>query len=363
MFGMEAELVAMRRRMDAFEGEWLALVAEYDRSGEWQAAGYLSAAAALRHLCRMDRGVAAGHVKLARKTADLPETREALEAGDISRAHVQAIADAFTPERAEMLAPLEGEFVEVARKCTPSELRNVVRYATDALDGDGGAASDAEQHARRRFHMSRTFDGLLKVDGMFSGLDAEYWETAINAEMERDRPAADPRTPAQWRADAATNIMRRALDTGTLGNSRKVRPHVTVVVDMNDLPGSTPQLIDAIRTERRYRGSLSRATLDRIMCDADITRVLMAGDSEVLDVGRATRTVSKAQWNALVARDGGCTKPGCKEPPERCQVHHVRPWAEGGPTDIDNLKLECDRHHLEEHGHPPWLESRTGEAA
>jgi 5-methylcytosine-specific restriction protein A len=236
-----------------------------------------------------------------------------------------------------------------------------MKYATDALDGDGGAATDAEQHERRRWHMSRTFDGLLKIDALFSGLDAEYWETAIRAEMERERVAQDPRTPEQWRADAATNIVRRSLDTGTLGNARKVRPHVTVVIDLEDRPGTTSELIHAIRTERRYRGSLSRATLDRIMCDADITRVLMAGESEVLDVGRATRTVSKAQWNALVARDGGCTTPGCHAPPEQCEVHHLQPWAEGGPTDIDNLELKCWRDHRDEHGHA--IRASVGRAA
>ena len=126
---------------------------------------------------------------------------------------------------------------------------------------------------------------------------------------------------------------------------------MTVVIDMNDLPGSTRELVDAIRTERRYRSSLSRSTLDRIMCDCEITRVLMAGESEVLDVGRATRTVGRAQWNALVARDGGCTTPGCNAPPERCEAHHRRRWGEGGPTEINNLELKCWRHHREEHAH------------
>ncbi len=352
MFGMEAGLVAMRRRMEALEGEWLALVGEYDRSGEWQTSGYLSAAAALRQLCHLDAGVAAGHVKLARKVASLPVVGEALAAGEISRAHVQVIADAFTPERREVLEPLEAEFVNVARTCEPRELRNIVRYTTDALDGDGGAASDAEKYESRRLHMSRTLDGLLKIDGQFSGLDAEYWETAIRAEMDRARPASDPRTPAQWRADAATAIMRRSLDAGMLGNSRKVRPHVTVVVDLQDLPGAEPELVELIRTERRYRGSLSRSTLDRLMCDCEITRVVLAGDSEVLDVGRATRTISRAQWTALVARDGGCTTPGCSAPLDRCEVHHRRRWGEGGATDLDNLELKCWRHHQDEHGHP-----------
>jgi 5-methylcytosine-specific restriction protein A len=261
------------------------------------------------------------------------------------------------------LAPLEAEFVEVARTCSPSDVRRVLKYTTDALDGDGGGATDTAQHERRRWHMSRTFDGLLKIDGLFSGPDAEYWETAIRAETERERVAQDPRTPAQRRADAATNVVRRALDNGTLGNTRKVRPHITVVIDLEDRPGTTPELINMIRTERRYRGSLSRATLDRIMCDADITRVLMAGDSEVLDVGRATRTVTKAQWNALVARDGGCTTPGCHAPPEQCEVHHLKPWAHGGPTDISNMQLKCWTDHREEHAHASPTETRAHEAA
>jgi hypothetical protein len=77
----------------------------------------------------------------------------------------------------------------------------------------------------------------------------------------------------------------------------------------------------------------------------------MAGESEVLDVGRATRTVSRAQWNALVARDAGCITPGCNAPPEHCEVHHRRRWGEGGCTDLENLELKCWRHHRAEHGH------------
>jgi hypothetical protein len=111
--------------------------------------------------------------------------------------------------------------------------------------------------------MSRTFDGVLKIDAVVCGDDAELWEAAIGVAMERERVADDRRSPAQWRADAATSIVRDALDTGAMGRHRKVRPHVTVVVDLEDMPGSTPELVDLVRTERRYRGTLSRATLDR----------------------------------------------------------------------------------------------------
>jgi hypothetical protein len=273
-------------------------------------------------------------------------------AGEMSRAHADVIADAYTPERTVALAPLERQFVNAARECTPAELRVVVRYASDAIDCDRGASDDAEQHAQRRWHMSRTFEGALKIDAIVSGDDAEIWETAVGAAMERERVADDQRTPAQWRADAATSIVRDALDTGRIGNHRKVRPHVTVVVDLDDLPGTTPELVDLVRIERHYRGTLSRATLDGIMCDCDIARVVMTGDSEVLDVGRAQRTVSRAQWAALVARARHCVAPYCNAPPARCEAHHRRHWGEGGSTDVDNLELLCWKHHRERHGRP-----------
>jgi hypothetical protein len=53
------EIVRRRREIDAFEAEWLTLIGEYDRSGEWQSDGHGSAAAALRAACRMTAGEAA----------------------------------------------------------------------------------------------------------------------------------------------------------------------------------------------------------------------------------------------------------------------------------------------------------------
>jgi hypothetical protein len=94
---------------------------------------------------------------------------------------------------------------------------------------------------------------------------------------------------------------------------------------------------------------LSVATLRRIACDARISRVITDGRSQPLDVGRTTRTVTAALWRALVARDGGCTHPGCDRPPGWCEAHHIKHWADGGTTTLDNLKLVCSRHHREEH--------------
>jgi hypothetical protein len=344
------ELLAKRRReLDAHEAAWLRELAEFDRSGDWAVDNFQNAASAIRHTCRMTHGVAHANVALARKLEQLPAVAEAFAAGDISARHADVIARAFTPKRAEAMEPFEEALVDAACNAAPDELGRAVRYVTDALDGDGGAASDEELHERRGYHMSRGLDRMLNVDGVFDPESAEIHERAIEAEMARDLRPGETRTYAQRRADAFTNLLRQSLDHGLIGTSRAVRPHITQVVHLDEHPGVTPDLVSIMRAARRNVGRLSRNTLERIMCDCDLTRVLMIGESEILDVGRATRTVTAAQWKALVVRDQHCQHPGCDQPPSRCEAHHTKYWEHGGRTDLENLKLMCFHHHDEEH--------------
>ena len=70
-------------------------------------------------------------------------------------------------------------------------------------------------------------------------------------------------------------------------------------------------------------------------------------NGNVLDVGRKTRTIPPAIRRALGARDRRCRFPGCDS--RRCDAHHVRHWADGGATRLDNLVLLCRRHHRAVH--------------
>ena len=107
--------------------------------------------------------------------------------------------------------------------------------------------------------------------------------------------------------------------------------------------------------------SLSAATVRRLACDAEIIPTVLNGKGRVIDVGRRTRRVSEALRCVLVARDGGCVWPGCDAPPSRCDAHHVEHWADGGPTNADNLALLCHRHHILLHEGRHRLE-RAGDA-
>jgi hypothetical protein len=67
----------------------------------------------------------------------------------------------------------------------------------------------------------------------------------------------------------------------------------------------------------------------------------------LLEVGARTRTIPPALRRALHQRDRGCRFPGCNVP--FGQGHHIRHWAQGGPTTLSNLALLCRRHHRAVH--------------
>jgi 5-methylcytosine-specific restriction endonuclease McrA len=91
----------------------------------------------------------------------------------------------------------------------------------------------------------------------------------------------------------------------------------------------------------------SAETSRRLACDA--SRVVMRHDPDgrVVEIGARTRTIPPALRRALHHRDRGCRFPGCGLP--LGEGHHVRHWAQGGPTTLSNLALLCRRHHRAVH--------------
>ena len=90
---------------------------------------------------------------------------------------------------------------------------------------------------------------------------------------------------------------------------------------------------------------LSADTVAGLADEADLYSTVVSSLGVVLQLGRTRRLASCGQTMALIARDGGCSFPGCDRPPEWCERHHVLDWARGGRTDLDNLTLLCAYHH------------------
>ena len=78
------------------------------------------------------------------------------------------------------------------------------------------------------------------------------------------------------------------------------------------------------------------AIVERLACDPKLARVVMQGESRVLDLGRSTRVVSPALRKAVMLRDRHCQGRHCRVPAKWCDVHHVVHWLDGGETKEEN---------------------------
>ncbi len=92
-------------------------------------------------------------------------------------------------------------------------------------------------------------------------------------------------------------------------------------------------------------GTISAAEARIHACDCMLIPAVLGTNSEPLDLGHQRRLISTPLRRALYLRDRGCAFPGCHRPPRHCQGHHVRHWADGGPTELGNLVLMCAHHH------------------
>lgn len=61
--------------------------------------------------------------------------------------------------------------------------------------------------------------------------------------------------------------------------------------------------------------------------------------------GTSHRLFTEGQRLAMIARDKGCTFPGCTAPVLWCEADHVTDWTDTGRTSVDDGHLACPRHH------------------
>jgi hypothetical protein len=90
---------------------------------------------------------------------------------------------------------------------------------------------------------------------------------------------------------------------------------------------------------------LAVSTALRWADQAEVAWCVTTPQGAVLDLYRTRRIASPSQTVALIARDGGCSFPGCDTPPSWCERHHIVAWQDGGATNLDNLTLVCRYHH------------------
>ncbi len=335
------ELGRLEARVVARRAEYLA---EAERRGVARQEGYGSTTAWLMAVSGDPAAVCRSRLAVAASLQEMPETREAFAVGEVSEPRVRLLAQAqaLAPEQfARDESVLVAEAAAVSSKRLPQVLA-VWRRTTDPQ----GAEADADRlHTLRALHLSPAWSGMVHVSG---DLDPEGGGVVLAALRSLSESAAldptDTRTPAQCRADALVEVCRRHLDGGPGATSR--RPQVTVTVPWDSLRRGS----GVVDTEA---GPITVEAVRRLACDAALSRVITSRDGSPTEAGEARRVIPPALRRALEARDQGCTHPGCDVPARWCDAHHIVHWADGGKTQLANLRLYCRAHHRQAHNHQP----------
>jgi hypothetical protein len=328
------------------EAARLTVTRVHSRSAAWKRDGASSPAQWHRQHRKVSGGQARRDVETANALPDLPLTAAAVADGTVSATQAAAAARAGRGLSTGQTRDLDDLVADQAPDASERQLRDAVSRFADESAPDDAAARERQAHERRALRLGRARDGGWWVDGRLDVIGGEALATALSA-LSTPRGADDDRAPEQRRADALADLAERSLRAGDLPAEGGHRPTVSATADvrtLEDRAGAPAGRLD-------HTGAVHAETVRQLACDADVHRVITEGASEVLDVGRASRTVTRAQRRALAARDGGCV--GCGAPPGWTDAHHITHWADGGPTDLRNLVLLCRSCHTGVH-HRRW---------
>jgi hypothetical protein len=233
----------------------------------------------------------------------------------------------------------------------PKELSLLADKTVDAINPDGTLAKDKLNTDRRHFTIRQTRDGAYigefrltgslgaKLTAVLSPLAKPRLDTHTAADGSRSIFAADERSHGQRMHDALEEVCDRILRSDTLPDSGGTPATVIVTIDLEDLLNQCGFGVTSDGT------LIPTDQVLRLANQADILPTVLSKTGNVLDQGRSRRVATANQTLALIARDRGCTFPGCSHPPEWCERHHITEWINGGKTNLQNLTLLCRYHH------------------
>ncbi|TSD54293.1 HNH endonuclease signature motif containing protein [Aeromicrobium piscarium] len=363
---------AILREVQAF---LLAVTAEGTRKKAHEQTSATSMDALIAETSGITRRDAARQRQLAERLETAPVLAGQLTKPGMSTDKAQVVARAMD-DLPRDLSPadrgiIERDLAEAAPGMSLEQLRRKARRAVEVVDKpradaiEDRALTRQEQAARRRasFWMTRPDDaGMVKGGFEIDAFTGDMLRSVLESKTSpRYRGGPDSQQTEIGSADenldqpaypeklgrAFCDVLRHLPKDG-YGNHGGVAATLMVTVTEDALRGRTDQ---AGVTD--HGTHVSAGQLRMIACDAGILPVVMNGDSVPLDLGRSNRLHTEKQRRALALRDGGCAFPGCDRPPSWCEAHHVRPWADGGPTSIDNGVLLCAHHHHKIH-HTRW---------
>jgi hypothetical protein len=349
-----------RRRLEAFDARLVAELDERNVAGQRVVSstarllgGVLNVSAREAH-----RRVAQARVLGPRLTVSgqrLAPVRPVLAAaraeGAVSGEHVQVILCALDKIPATVavgqVEQAEAFLVERARVHAPGEVAGLGRVLVETLHPEAVLVEEAQAARRRWLSLRPAGDGMVGIRGELDARTGALAMTVLQAlaapkpttQLPGGATVRDERSAGQRLHDGLRVGLKKLLSAGALPMSGGLPATVLISMSAEQYERGTGYALTS------FGQWVGVAEALRLAGEGLIGWVVQHGSGAVLAYGQSRRIASAQQTRALIARDRGCVFPGCTDPPEWTERHHIVAWRDGGATDVDNLCLLCDFHH------------------
>lgn len=347
---LDVAIGRLSRQMNACNYQLLVLIREFDERAGWLKWGCTDAVAWLRWRCDLSANAARDKLRVAHALKTLPAMSSAFKRGVLSYSKVRSLTRIANQSN-------EQELIDIATNISAA---NVEAHCRQRLNTSKAATNDANwAHDNRAFRIWRNEKtGQMNLSIELSIEDGALFEQAVEkAAVQLSSKAVDEpdklhKKKASWQAlqaDAAMLIVREYLSEAKQPSASEKKKRnvssadlyqVVVHVDEKALVNGASDSVSGTSGQ----SEMPVDTVRRLCCDGSIVPIIESAKGEPLNVGRKVRTITTAIRRALWSRDNGCVFPGC-ECKRYVDAHHIKHWADGGATDLNNLVLLCSKHH------------------
>ena len=305
--------------------------------------GGVNSKTVLREAGRMSTRSANTVAKTAAGLAEMPKLAESLADGAITVEHAAVAVAAAAKTSTEQV---DNELSKLAETSSVDVFTEQSRRWVNRNQPDDGAELYQQQRHNRLFKHWVNEAGMGVLLAELDPTSYQQAVKAINVEYDRmwrddggrDGKPDDVRTAKQRLADAFVALITDpGVDEGQVAQGCNSSLWLILNAYAADHPTGVAEIVGG--------EALPQTVLERLMCIATVTGVVFDGKGQPIWVGRDRRFPTEAQIKAIIARDRTCRGTGCAAGPERCEIHHIVPWEEGGLTDIDKMCLACPHCH------------------
>jgi hypothetical protein len=304
--------------------------------------------------------------RLCRFLAAHPVLEDGMRAGHLSFDHVEAIAEAYQPTKAEAWEQAMPHIIASAAHRRFEDLARDLTAFADTLRPKDAEERFEEQLDNRSFSKAKTIDGYGFLRGWMDPISYQIFAAehtrlvdelfAADWAFAQEILGRDPdhlelveltRSPEQRAHDALVEMARRSktLAGGAVAAAAEVVLHTTLETfeeaerhkcsadpddEMVVPPGGFCETDDGT--------PISPVAAVYAAIDGRVRRIVFDADDEIINYGRARRPYTPIQGAAIRAKYRRCTHPWGCDRIHRLQNDHIVECEDGGPTDIGNLQ-------------------------